>query len=363
MSQRFAHIQALRGVAALMVLFAHVKGAELDYGGDGALAPFALYMGVTGVDLFFLISGFVMAHVALEGARGAPAALRFLFNRAARIYPVYWAVTLALLVLYAGKQVLFAEATPFPNPVATFLLLPDDAHPLVSVGWTLVHEMYFYVVFSLFVLWRRAGALPFLAAWATIVAAATVAGVVDHNPWTRVAFSPLTYEFIAGAAIALILRNGFTRFAMPALLTGAALIVGLSVFFSSSLYPDAVTDFGRRALIFGPPFALVLYGAAALEVERGDRAPAFLTGTGDASYALYLVHMPVFLVVGKSLSLVAPDGWFDNVLLIAGYLLASLGAAFAVHHSVEKPALAAARRLGDSLFQHRQGAPASRSAV
>lgn len=348
MRERFEHIQALRGVAALMVLAAHVKGAELDYGGEGALLPFALYMGVTGVDLFFLISGFVMTHVALEGARGPRASARFLFNRAARIYPVYWAVTLALMVLYAGKLVLFDEATPFNNPVETFLLLPDDEFPLVPVGWTLVHEMYFYAVFALFVLARRVNIVVFLAAWAAIVAAANMAGVVATNPWTRVLFSPLTFEFIGGAVVALALRRGVTAFALPALALGALAVISVSVLLAAKLYPGSVADFGQRTLIFGPIFAAILYGAAALEAKNGSRAPKWLTATGDASYSLYLVHVPVFLVVGKTLSLVVPDGAVDNPLLIAGYLAASLGAAFAVHRWFEKPVLVLTRRIGDA---------------
>ncbi len=357
MRRRFDHIQALRGVAALMVLAAHIKGAELDYGGEGALLPFSLYLGVTGVDLFFLISGFVMAHVALDGDRGPSAAARFLFNRAARIYPVYWAVTLALLVLYAGKQALFAEATPFPNPVETFLLLPDEVFPLVPVGWTLVHELYFYLIVTFFVLQRKIGVLTFLGLWAAVVAAAHLAGVADTNPWTRVAFSPLTFEFIGGAGIALLVRRGAAGLALPALIAGALIVLALSIFLAPALYPDAVADFSRRVLIFGPPFALILYGAAALEAKSGARAPKWLISAGDASYSLYLVHVPVFLVVGKTLSLFLPDGAFDNPVLIACYIAGSLAAAFAVHHWFEKPALAAAKRLGDALFRRRQAAP------
>lgn len=359
MRNRLEHIQALRGVAALMVLAGHIKGAELDYGGEGALLPYAAYMGVTGVDLFFLISGFVMAHVALDGARGHRAAARFLFNRAARIYPVYWAVTLGLLVLYAGKQVLFAEATPFPNPVETFLLLPDDHYPLLPVGWTLVHELYFYVVFSLFVLLRGGRALPFLALWAAIVAGANVIGAVGANPWTKVAFSPLTFEFIGGALIATALRRGVTRFALPALIAGALSVFALSTGFAETLYPNKLSDSSFRVLIFGPPLALVLYGAAALEATRGPRAPAWLTAAGDWSYSLYLVHIPVFLIVGKSMSLILPDGAVDNYVLVAGFLAASLTAAFAMHRWVEKPALAVTKRLGDRIFRNRPQAAAS----
>jgi exopolysaccharide production protein ExoZ len=359
MKQRFEHIQALRGAAALMVLAAHIKGAELDYGGEGSLLPFALYLGVTGVDLFFLISGFVMAHVALDGARGPRAASRFLYNRAARIYPVYWTVTLALLGLYAGKEMLFAETTPFPNPLETFLLLPDDQFPLVPVGWTLVHELYFYIVFASFVLVGRLNIVVFLASWAAIVGAANLAGVTETNPWTKIAFSPLTFEFIAGALIAIALRRGARAFAAPALICGAPVVTGLSLAFAEMLYPDAVADFSRRVLIFGPPFALILYGAAALEAKTGARAPKWLTAAGDASYSLYLVHVPVFLVVGKSLSLVIPDGAFDNIALIAGYLAASLAAAFAVHFWIEKPALAFTKQVGDRLFQKPSGADAA----
>ncbi|HBK90295.1 MAG TPA: hypothetical protein DDZ68_01350 [Parvularcula sp.] len=349
MKARFEHIQALRGAAALMVLAAHVTEAELDYGGAGALLPFALYMGVTGVDLFFLISGFVMAHVALEGPRDPRASARFIYNRAARIYPLYWAVTLALMILYAGKRVLFGEATPFNNPVETFLLLPDDEYPLLPVGWTLVHEMYFYAVFAIFVLVRRLEIIVFLAFWGAIVAVANAAGIAGANPWTRIAFSPLTFEFIGGAGVALLLRRGVTAFAVPALAAGALALLGASVFFARDLYPDAVAEPGRRTLIFSPIFAAILYGAAALETRRGAVAPKWLTATGDASYSLYLVHVPALLVAGKSLSLVVPDGAFDNPALIAGYLAASIGAAFAVHRWFEKPVLALTRRMGDRL--------------
>ncbi len=358
MHARLENIQALRGVAALMVLFAHVKGAEGDYGGAGGLLPHWLYMGVVGVDLFFLISGFVMTHVALSGARGPAPARRFLFNRAARIYPVYWAATLLLIVLYAGKLVLFAEATPFPNPVETFLLLPDERYPLVPVGWTLVHEMYFYVVFSVFVLWRQANLLFFLGAWTVILLIALRMDAFSLNPWTKVVFSPLTYEFILGALVAVAVRRGVTRFALPAFAGGVLLFAAETAFFADRLYPDVMGQFALRALIFAPPFALILYGAAALEQTRGVIAPRWLRKTGDASYSLYLIHVPAFLVVGKLISISIPDGPFDNLLLIGAYAASAIAAAFALHTLVERPLLHASKRIGDRLFDAR-----SRSAV
>ncbi len=359
MRARLQNIQALRGVAALIVLAAHIKDAELDYGGNGPLLPFPLYMGVIGVDLFFLISGFVMAHVALDGQRGPSASVRFLYNRAARIFPIYWAVTLCMLALYAGKQILFSEATPFPNPVETFFLLPDDQFPLLPVGWTLVHEMFFYAVFAVFVLWRRASLLAFLGVWAAIVMAGNVTGLVAINPWTNVLFSPLTFEFIVGALIAILVRRGTVKFALPALIGGGAAALAIAVAGAASLYPSAFADYAYRVAIFTPPFALVLYGAAALETKRGATAPRWLRSVGDASYSLYLIHVPVLLVAGKLISVSVPDGAFDNPLLIACFLAASLGAAFALHKFIEKPALAITRKLGERLFQQKQATPAA----
>ncbi len=350
MNERLQNIQALRGVAALMVLAAHVKGAEGDYGGAGTLLPHFLYMGVVGVDLFFLISGFVMTHVALSGERGPAAARRFLYNRGARIYPVYWAATLLLMLLYAGKQVFFAEATPFPNPVETFLLLPDDHYPLVPVGWTLVHEMYFYALFTLFVAMSRIELPLFLGAWTVILIAAFGAGLFDANAWTKIAFNPLTFEFIFGALVALALKRGVTQLAAPALIAGVALFAIETAFFSEKLYPHIMGEFAWRAVMFSPPFALMLYGAAALERRGEARAPSWLIRTGDASYSLYLIHIPVFLVVGKLVSIAVPDGWLDNLLLISLYAVGAIAAGFALHRFVEQPLLNATKRLGDRRF-------------
>jgi len=350
---KLENIQALRGLAALMVLAAHIKGAELDYGGAGVLLPSWLYMGVAGVDLFFLISGFVMAHVALAGARGPDAARRFVFNRAARIYPAYWAVTLLLMLLYAGKLALFSEATPFPNAVATFLLLPSDSFPLLPVGWTLVHEVYFYIVFAAFVFWRPAGLPLFLGVWAAMVAAALAFGVVDATAWTNVIFNPLTFEFIAGAAIAIVVRRGVTRFARPAFIAGALLFAIETAFFTDLLYPDAMGRFALRAALIAPPFALILYGAAALERRDGALAPSWLRRTGDASYSMYLIHVPVFLVAGKLISISVADTRLDNFLLIVTYAAGAIAAAFALQHFVERPLLAASKKIGDRIFTSR----------
>ena len=355
---RLINIQGLRGVAALLVFAAHLTGAERDYGGGGEgaaqLLPSFLHIGVIGVDLFFLISGYVMAHVTFAKPRGPAAAARFAYDRAARIYPVYWMATLLLVALYAGKAALFGEATPLDNLFASMLLLPDDALPVLPVGWTLVHELYFYLVFAIFLSFRKPGLTLLLGSWTTLLIVAEIAGWRDLNPWTRLIFSPLTFQFIAGAAIALLVRRGVTGFAITALLAGVASVLVLMIPLEDNVWPDAFIDQRTRAAIFTVPLALILYGAAALEANAGSTSPAWLRRLGDASYALYLIHIPVFLMVGKLISLATGAGLLDNAFLLAAYIASGLASAFLIHKYAEKPLLRVTRRLGDSLFRPKQ---------
>ncbi len=349
--KQIENIQALRGVAALLVFAAHIKGAEIDYGGGGELLFYGFRMGVAGVDLFFVISGFVMVHVASAMSGGIRSSSRFLFNRGARIYPLYWVATLLLLVLYAGKKYFFGEDTAIVNPFASAFLLPDKAFPILTVGWTLVHEVYFYAVFSLFVLFPRR-ALPFLiVGWAVLIAAGDALGWRSVNAWTAIAFSPLTFEFIAGCAIAFIVRRWPARFGMLTFALGVAWLALPTALFAHQLYPGVFEDQHLRVLLFLPPFTLVLYGAITLETESRTTAPHWLRRTGDASYSLYLIHLPVVLVIGKLISLIAGPGWFDNIILICLATTAGLVTAFCIHKWIEKPGLNLTRRLGDRFFK------------
>ena len=371
--QRLNNVQALRGIAALFVFAAHIKGAESEYSAVSTLLPQWMYMGVTGVDLFFLISGFVMVHVSDGLAAGTRFSAQFLYNRAARIYPLYWLVTISLIVLYAGKKLFFGEDTPIPNYLSSFLLTPSVHYPVLPVGWTLVHEMYFYVIFAGIILAPKRLWPLLLALWGVAVAAGSVSGVFGLNAWTKIAFNPLTAEFLIGAGLAFIVRRGVTGFALPALLAGT-IWLAILFFGFTSLYPETMGDFAKRALLFAPPYALILYGAVALE-RRASRdtgsvagsvagsrvqAPRWLIYAGDASYALYLVHVPVFLVVGKTVSSLIADGpLVDNLALIAGYTLGGLIVAVLAHEVSEKPMLSVTRKLGARLF-NRTRAPGIR---
>lgn len=368
---KIENIQALRGVAALMVFFAHIIGAESDYGGGEQILPTFLNMGVTGVDLFFLISGFIMVYVTrdladIKTAKGATPSSQnqsrikklgcsklkvsssFFLRRAARIYPLYWVMTLSLLILYAGKKALFAEDTIITNYVSSFLLIPDTQFPIIPVGWTLVYEMYFYVIFSLCLLFQKKYLPPLLGLWAVIITIGWLTSIRTINPWFTVIFSPLNFEFLFGALIAYLALN--KKIFNPKLLMLVA-IISLGVLlipFADILYPQALTNHAHRAALMTLPFGLLLYASVGFEWRSSNQenaklsprpmiAPRWLIIMGDASYALYLVHIPVFLVTGKMISLVSGTGIIDNIILIIVYVVTGIGAALITHFYIEKP--------------------------
>ncbi len=343
------NIQALRGVAALAVLFAHIHGSEHSLAGGGFL-PQQFRIGVTGVDLFFLISGFVMAMVAARTPERPKGALRFAYNRAARIYPLYWLATFALLAVYVARDALLGTETPTGALLPSLLLLPQNELPTLAVGWTLIHEMYFYIVFSIILLAAPNRKILLLTLWGAAIAIATLLGP-HGGAWAALAFSPLTFEFLAGAAIFYLVQRTDGRWGAPALGVGVVVTLFLIAAFDDNDWAR-LDEHGLRALTYGPPFALVVYGAAALERRKKLTAPRWLTATGDASYALYLFHLPIVIILNKGVeTLIGDKGLLDNLLLIVSCAGVSMIAALIIHRFVERPMLDQTRKLGDRLIK------------
>ncbi len=352
------NIQALRGVAALLVLATHISGGESDYGGTEKLLPEFLNMGATGVDLFFLISGFIMVYVTHDAGPLKTGKLKweskikrsaeFLFRRVTRIYPLYWLVTIAMILLYAGKSFFFNDKEIITNYFSSFLLLPDEKYPIVPVGWTLVYEMYFYIVFSFFLLFHRKKLPVLLALWGGVVIIGTTTGLRGVGPWTNIIFSPLTFEFLLGGFIALLSLNNIHRYSLVGIFISTFILFLLLVLFSTSLYPKAVVDHTIRAMIFTLPYGLLLYAVVGIEWGYSRIAPDWLIKIGDASYSLYLTHVPLILIIGTLISRGKITGFLDNILLIVACLVGGINTALITHKWVEQPLTKIFARIGET---------------
>jgi peptidoglycan/LPS O-acetylase OafA/YrhL len=347
MTRRIQNIQALRGVAVLMVVMIHLAAMEVEFGGGERLLPPLLGFGWAGVDLFFVISGFIMVAVTAGAGRGPGVAAEFLYHRATRIYPVYWFYSAVLIGLH--------ELVPrFANPARwaavsiprSLLLLPQVAAPVLAVGWTMVHEIYFYLVFALFLFAPERLRPTFLAVWlaAAVVMPAFLSPAV--TPLAAVVTHPLTTEFVAGAAIALLARRGARVPGVAALVAGALLLVGGYVLFAPAIPGSQAWPAGwSRVAVFGLPSTFLLAGAVSLEFSSRRLLPSWLRMVGDASYSIYLVQIFLVLGIGRLWSKVQAPGLADNLAAVTLAAAAIVSAGFLSHRLLERPSLAFARGL------------------
>jgi exopolysaccharide production protein ExoZ len=339
-------IQLARGIAANLVVFSHLFLVETKYTAAGVLPAFTLY-GIAGVDLFFVLSGFIM--VAVAGRDIGP--IEFLWRRATRIYPTYWLVSLAVLAVAIVAPTIVNSSIQVPISLwRSFLLIPDHTLPLLAIGWTLVHEMYFYLVFAI-ILALRIPILAGLIGWGVIVLVivATFPDQTANSPVLRLATSPLTAEFMMGAAVGLLWRKRHMPGTIAAGgigLAGLVLSIGYvapALSLATSPHLDA-----WRVGIFGFPSALLIYALAGIEqLYQKQRPPALLVALGDWSYATYLTHVLVISAIGRALILVAPAGGISAslVLILAGLVAANTAGA-GVHVLFERPTLSWLRQFG-----------------
>jgi peptidoglycan/LPS O-acetylase OafA/YrhL len=257
--------------------------------------PSQMEYGMAGVDLFFVISGFIVTTISLGKFASPGYALRFLRLRFFRIYPTYWVYFLGLLAVYLVAPAMVNHTHGQPNLLLSFLLLPQSGTPLLFVSWTLVFELFFYAVFAVLLRWLHQSQLPYvLAAWALIVVVGNQT-LDTTQPVLGLVFSPLILEFIMGCAVALYLSE----------LNGAAasvcLLLGCGGFIVGSLVLDLFAipfEWWSRTIIYGPSAALLVAGV--IGVERGGiRFPYALVAIGDASYSLYLSHILVLGAVAQ----------------------------------------------------------------
>jgi exopolysaccharide production protein ExoZ len=358
MPTKLHNIQALRAFAVLLVVALHLLAVEVKYSQYDVLLPTFLRIGLSGVDLFFVISGFIMVTVtapsnALPLAVRGDRVIRFLFLRLTRIYPLYWLVSAVVLAIF----LVHPSFLNLPNfnaqfAVNSFLLLPQQGLPLVMVGWSLIHEMYFYFVFALLLLLPRKYLPYLLFAWLCLV----IEGFrhvdyynPDQNPFTRLAFSPVTVEFIAGCYLALFFewregRQSHYPMAMTAIVAGLLSLGLLWHFFSFDAQTIDVVGW-TRVYLFTGPYVLMIYGAVALEKNRQRIAPAWAVSMGDHSYSTYLTHVLVLSVCGRVWKTFAWEGYIDNVIILSVTIIAVLLTGKYCYQWIEKPALDFSRRL------------------
>jgi peptidoglycan/LPS O-acetylase OafA/YrhL len=257
---------------------------------------------------------------------------RYTAKRLVRIFPAYLPLAVTLIVLYAAFPGFSATGGRDYSLVSSLLLVPADRPPVLSVAWTLVHELLFYSIFLLFFVSRRVfvGAL---VAWAALIIGTNL--IIGNNltfestNWLRYPLSLLNIEFMLGVAAAWIVTGAVPAGRPNWLVVGG---IGVAVAFLAAMEISGI-DCLRLGFAFG--LALMIVGFARWEQSATARWPTFLVLLGNASYSIYLVHNPV-LSVAQRLSKHAGFNWISGLIL--GVVMA-LAAGYLYHAMLERRAV------------------------
>jgi len=327
-AQRFLGIQALRIAAACLVVVTH----STFYAFERLDKSISVWQrGTRGVDVFFVISGFVMIYssqrlLALPGGWKT-----FAEQRIVRIVPLYWLVTTlkVLIVLFTAGLALHTVVNP-TTAACSYLFLPardldGKLEPLVGVGWTLNFEMLFYFLFTLALFFRKN-----VFVFAGVVLGLLSVGAYFRDPaWPPVAafyLNSMVLEFYFGMLIAKACMHGIwipKRSAYVLLACGLFLLI----------WPPENNWHLSKALINGVPASLIVWSVASLRL-LDSAIPRWVLYLGDASYAIYLIHpfvSPLPPVVFSRFQFDYP--WLSVVSSVA----IGLGAGCILHQFVERP--------------------------
>jgi peptidoglycan/LPS O-acetylase OafA/YrhL len=329
---------------------------------DSGFATF-FNLGFTGVDFFFLLSGFLMVWVHRRDFDHPQRLRTYLAKRVARIYPIYWFLCIFLVPLTLHFPALRQNQAIDPAAlIASIFLLPHPGNRLLGVTWTLEYELLFYLVFTLFFFSRRLGQTVFVL-WLVAILAVAVFGPIPQIPTGAPQFStPVGWlcgfflnlhlvEFFTGMLIAHLLQSGFLL-RRPILVLNLSAAVGIAlqiVAFHLGSHALSIEQ-GHRlvTLVAGTLAALILLSLVQWDLNRSASSrpiPRLLTFLGAASYSIYLTHFLVIsfarVAFSHSPRLAATPVWlqFSAILLIApipGILL---------HLWVERPLLTFTTRL------------------
>ena len=313
------NLQILRAFAATSVALAHIIGNAKSYGLPVRALSFLEGWGVNGVDLFFVLSGFLMVYTQRLKPKSAFA---FFKNRVIRIVPIYWFLTFSMVGLYLVLPSAFNRLHPTVAHVTSALFFVSrivvDKFPPVSVGWTLEYEMMFYALFAVGIAVTNQKRL--IVVPAVLLSALALLGITDL----------IVLEFVFGMVAATIFLRLKTLPHAGLVLCSGVVLLALSLVINTGL--DRVWKWGVPSFLIVLPLCYL--------PQSQNRLGKLL---GDASYSIYLIQVFTIPVVYKFSTKLLPGLPNDLVALIC--LALSVAVGVLVYFTIEKRLVQGARHL------------------
>jgi exopolysaccharide production protein ExoZ len=332
-------VQRLRGVAVSMMLIVHLEDVSRFFEGSSRVASvYASRLGYSAADLFFVISGFIMAYITFTRPFDARS---WAISRFIRIYPMY--VMFSLLVvglwLYDPRMTMGSGEQTWSRILVSLMGLPQADLPLLFVGWTVEHEILYYTVVFLTAHFlgreRLVPVMLFLSALAIGRWLLRISTGIDF--WDYHIASPYMIQFTMGVLVFRWWdRLAVLGWKLPLATAPIFLLAGMALAQSGTINHEPMA----RIVLFGCGYSCVLLSVLNLEREqhasgRFQKRRDVLVWIGDASYSIYLSHAFVLGTFGKIFPLVGPS-WAAQILTIIVAALAVMAVGLLTHIFIER---------------------------
>lgn len=339
-NNKMLSLQSLRAIAAILVVFHHNKDFSVKYGFTNQMTDF-LHSGIGafGVDVFFVISGFIMYYTTYVSGNKAS----FLTKRLVRVVPLYWLFTIILgLLLFCLPQLFGSLKFDLFHLLLSMSFIPHnspqgDYLPLLGVGWTLCFELYFYFIFSLLLSLEKE---KFLWVISFIMLLFPLLAFVhpEISSWNRMIWmlaNTLNFEFLFGILIAFNYQKIMSFFSRGLFFSGVLFVV---FGFAFAYYVcDHEYRLQFRGIVWGIPAALVVFGFVLLSRFK---FPKFLVVLGDSSYSLYLSHILLLPLLWKMINFLKLNVDLNKNISLAvsiGVVSISVILSCLIYFIIEKP--------------------------
>ncbi len=332
----------LRGVASMLVVLLHITvNYEVNFGHKYLYNIFKF--GFSGVDIFFVLSGFIISYANFHHLQQPAAIGKFLKRRFIRIFPIYWLIITIFLILQLSLPSFYQTHFDIglTNVLKTYLLLPGHIM-LNGVSWTLTNELFFYLLFSvaLIIPNKKYSFFLLIAYFIFLILFSITAPVVTNvNPYIGMLFFPMNIEFFLGVFIVIIINRLSKKWIYPLLVSGILLFLtsaylsnnGVTVVSSSSNLAL------NRVLLFGIPSFLIILALVKMELGKTINMHNIFLRLGDASYSIYLIHLPFVAAFFKVLAKFSISNSLVLFLLTCFLCIIICTAAIFIYHKIEKP--------------------------
>jgi peptidoglycan/LPS O-acetylase OafA/YrhL len=367
MKKKLDGIQVLRGIAAIIILMYHAWALSiklLNYNYLNGL----FQDGYLGVDLFFVISGFIIFFIYKKGFVNLGKIKLFLLKRFTRIYPFYWFLNLLIIPLYF----LFPQykAGYETNPIiilTSLLLIPYVDGPIIYVAWTLWYIIFFYIWFAVLFAVKKSWRKWVLGVWSILNIYVFLVPYFHfsfpENPLIRFIFNEYNIEFLLGISVAYFLSKKLFPF------RNILLIVGIISLIAGSLITQKWNSY--RVLTYGIPLSLIIFSVALSDIpflrqfvpnksgskwlrrvytrspaQRGEgyiyterKMHRLLVYLGNASYSIFLSHYMTLAILTRLFLLTGFQSFISPFIAMSVFCIIAVMIGCVLYSFVEKPML------------------------